>query len=230
MGQDQLILPFHFPDERQFDNFYAGRNEQAVTRVKEAASGGEGQFLYLFGPSSAGCTHLLQACCQAVRSPRQAAYLDCAELSVFSPSILSGFDTYDVICLDHIEAVLHEPAWEEGLFHFYNQALTEKTQLLVAAKTPPAQLGCQLPDLHSRLSAGLSFYIHPLSDEEKAKVLITRANGRGITLDEKTARYLLTHYARDLSDLMALLDRLDKNSWVAQRRLTIPFVKSVLSI
>jgi DnaA family protein len=230
MLHDQLILPFHFPDERQFDTFYSGRNAQAVARLKEVALDTERQFLYLFGAASSGCTHLLQACCQATSQGRQAAYLDCAELSVFSPSILSGFETYDVIALDHIEVIMHEPAWEEQLFHFYNQALAGKANLLVAAKSPPAQLSCQLPDLQSRLSAGLSFYIHPLSDEDKTKVLIMRAHARGMHLDEKTAGYLLTHYARDLSALMALLDRLDQNSLVAQRRLTIPFVKSVLSL
>ncbi len=47
---------------------------------------------------------------------------------------------------------------------------------------------------------------------------------------EETANYLLTRRKRDMASLYALLDRLDLESLKAQRRLTIPFVKTVLVV
>ena len=56
-----------------------------------------------------------------------------------------------------------------------------------------------------------------------------RARLRGLELPPETGRYLLNHYRRDMASLCALLDELDLASLAAQRRLTIPFVKGILS-
>jgi DnaA family protein len=53
---------------------------------------------------------------------------------------------------------------------------------------------------------------------------------RGLDLPVETANYLLTRRKRDMASLYALLDRLDLESLNAQRRLTIPFVKTVLVV
>ena len=45
---------------------------------------------------------------------------------------------------------------------------------------------------------------------------------------EETAQFMLRRFPRDLPTLFALLDTLDTASLIEQRRLTIPFVKSVL--
>jgi len=51
---------------------------------------------------------------------------------------------------------------------------------------------------------------------------------RGLELPDDTAQFLLRRFPRDLPSLFALLDTLDAASLVEQRRLTIPFVKTVL--
>ncbi len=57
-----------------------------------------------------------------------------------------------------------------------------------------------------------------------------RAERRGMTLVEEVGKYILTHCPRHMSTLFAALDVLDKASLAAQRKLTIPFVKSVLQV
>mgnify|MGYP001567375959 CR=1 FL=1 len=44
----------------------------------------------------------------------------------------------------------------------------------------------------------------------------------------KIQKYILNHYPRHMGILFVALDKLDKASLAAQRRLTIPFVKTVL--
>jgi len=54
---------------------------------------------------------------------------------------------------------------------------------------------------------------------------VKRAENRGMMLSEVAAQYLLHHTSRHLPELFNVLDRLEKASLVAQRRITIPFIK-----
>jgi DnaA family protein len=91
-------------------------------------------------------------------------------------------------------------------------------------------MGLIVPDLISRLTWGMVFQLQPLSDEEKLQVLIMRADCRGMTLSEEVGKFILNHCPRHMSTLFAALDALDKVSLAVQRKLTIPFVKTVLQI
>jgi DnaA family protein len=55
-----------------------------------------------------------------------------------------------------------------------------------------------------------------------------RAARRGLDLSEEAALYLVHRLPRDLHSLFAVLDQLDEASMVAQRRLTIPFLREAL--
>ncbi|HWP94854.1 MAG TPA: DnaA/Hda family protein, partial [Gammaproteobacteria bacterium] len=101
-------------------------------------------------------------------------------------------------------------------------------RLLVTAHVAPAALRLGLADLRTRLGWGLVFHLRPLDDEGKLAALRLRAERRGFELPEETARYLLSRFQRDMRTLCGLLEALDTASLAAQRRLTIPFVKSVL--
>jgi DnaA family protein len=55
-----------------------------------------------------------------------------------------------------------------------------------------------------------------------------KAGKLGFEISPQVGHFLLTHFDRDLPSLWALLDKLDKASLAAQRKLTIPFLKQVL--
>ena len=68
----------------------------------------------------------------------------------------------------------------------------------------------------------------PLDDAERREVLKGQAAGRGIELDDTVLDWLFARYARDLGALLDLLDKLDKASLAAQRRITVPFLRGFL--
>lgn len=230
-------IPFQIPlsvslrDDARFENFAAESNELACATLK-AASAGEGeQFLYLWGATGVGCTHLLQAVChEALPHRRQAVYVPLDELKAIGPQALDGLEHVHLVCLDNIQAVVGDAQWEEGLFHFFNRIRQEDNKLVVAANRAPRQLVVNLPDLASRLSWGIVLQIHPLADEHKASVLTKRAAARGIELGEDVTKYLLSHSSRDMGDLFTLLDKLDQASLSAKRKVTIPFIKEVTGL
>jgi DnaA family protein len=134
------------------------------------------------------------------------------------------------VCVDDVEAAAGYGAWEEALFHLYNRLIDSGGGLLVSAAVAPAQLAIRLPDLVSRLGAAPVYQLHPLNDDQSLEAMRLRARQRGFELPEETGRYLLRRLPRDLSALMSLLERLDTASLAAQRKLTVPFVKSVLEL
>uniref|UniRef100_UPI002B1D6593 HdaA/DnaA family protein n=1 Tax=Pseudomonas marginalis TaxID=298 RepID=UPI002B1D6593 len=85
-------------------------------------------------------------------------------------------------------------------------------------------------DLASRLDWGLIYKLHPLSDEEKIQALQLRARMRGFELTEDVCRFVLKRLDRKMGTLFDILNELDHESIVAQRKLTIPFVKDILKL
>jgi DnaA family protein len=51
----------------------------------------------------------------------------------------------------------------------------------------------------------------------------------GIEISDQVGRFLLTHYDRDLPSLWVMLTKLDQESLAAKRKLTIPFLKQIMS-
>ena len=157
-----------------------------------------------------------------------AIYLPLAELVDYQPDeVFSALEYQPLVCLDDTDAVAGNRPWEEALFHLMNRKLQAGGVLLVSASQVPARL-FELPDLVSRLGWGITYTLKPLGDEDVLASLACRARGRGLELPEETAQYLLRRFPRDLPTLFALFDTLDTASLIEQRRLTIPFVKSVL--
>lgn len=72
--------------------------------------------------------------------------------------------------------------------------------------------------------------LHALNDADKVRALQVRARAMGLELREDTALFMVQRLGRDLVSLIDCLERLDKASIAAQRKLTIPFVKAVLAI
>jgi DnaA family protein len=70
--------------------------------------------------------------------------------------------------------------------------------------------------------------VRELNDEEQLEALELRARLRGLELPPETARYLQRRFPRDMRTLCDILDTLDDASFVAQRRLTVPFIRDVI--
>ena len=150
------------------------------------------------------------------------------DLQSTSPDVIDGLATREFICLDDIHAVARFPQWERALFDLYNSISDAKSVLIVSADSSPRDSGFELPDLKSRLSLLPAFHLRPMAEEDRQKALQLRASHRGLELPDETARYLITRSKRDMASLYALLDNLDGEALVAQRRLTVPFVRGVI--
>ncbi len=224
----QLPLSIRLRDHATFENFLPADNQQVVVTLQRAAvsDNDDATALYLWGAAGSGKSHLMQAACHSVTACDEVAvYLPLRDYEMFAPALLEGMESLALVCLDDIEAIAGQSEWEEAIFHLYNRMQANGTQLVVSANSAPQGLPLLLPDLMTRLGWGLVFQLNELNDEKKVEALQMRAQAIGMEISDDVARYLFSRTRRDMHSLFALLERLDHATLVAQRRLTIPFLK-----
>lgn len=225
----QLALDIELPEEASLESFCWERNELLKNQIDYQLTHKKERFFYLWGKEGVGKSHLLQAISHAKQE--SVTYLPLTLINSYGPEILVGIETLSLICIDDIDVVAGDKAFEEALFHLYNKCRDNtNVMLFISGKSSPTQLPIQLPDLRSRLAWGLSFEVHGLSEDNQITVLMTRAKQKGLSLTVQVAQYLLHHYVRDMHHLNRLLETLDKASLAQKRKLTIPFVKQTLKM
>lgn len=201
----QLLLDIQPAPAPSLENFVPGRNTEALYHLLQAATGhAETRFITLWGPGGSGKTHLLAAC---------------ADLAKLHGTELIIAD--DVQTLDDDAQII--------LFNTYNRLRASGGVLIASGDAAPMQMGLR-DDLATRLSWGLVYQLHPLTDEEKAQALMAHAAERGMKLPDEVVDYCLRHLRRDLRTLMATLDALDRWSLTAKRPVTLPLLRQLLQL
>nr|WP_255595437.1 DnaA regulatory inactivator Hda [Lysobacter sp. BMK333-48F3] len=233
-----MPLTLRYPPDQRLET-YVDAPEGAIAQLRALAththetagyvdpSGAD--WVYLAGPSGVGKTHLLLgACAEADAAGRRAAYLPLAAAVGRLREALHALEGNDLLALDGIEAIAGRREDEIALFDTHNRARQAGIALIYAARENPDELALTLPDLRSRLSQCTRMVLTPLNDEGRAQVLRQRAQRRGLALEEAALEWLLKRTDRDLGGLTQTLDKLDRASLAAQRRITVPFLRQTL--
>lgn len=223
-----MPLTLHYPPDQRLET-YLGAPPGAVAQLRALAVGAVADWLYISGAAGTGKTHLaLAVCAAAEQAGRAAIYLPLAAARGRVREALEGLERHEVIALDGLDAVAGQREDEIALFDFHNRVRAAGGALLYTGRTFPEGLGLVLPDLRSRLGQCGRITLAPLDEPGRAAVLQARALRRGLSLDRAALDWLLTRTGRDLGSLVAVLDRLDRESLAAKRRLTVPFLRGVL--
>ncbi|HZO22879.1 MAG TPA: DnaA regulatory inactivator Hda [Steroidobacteraceae bacterium] len=224
----QLPLGVRMVDRARFGSFLPARNGEALEHAQRTAAGAASGVSWFCGPPGAGKTHLLQAICCSASESETAGYFPLGELQRLGPGVLEGLAQLGCVCLDDVQGLAGELSWERAVFGLLREIEELGRRLVLAAPSPPALLNWKLPDLGSRLAAAAIFQLRVLDEAEQREALQLRARMRGVELPEETSRWLQRRFPRDMRTLYELLDTLDEAALVAQRRLTVPFIRSVL--
>lgn len=225
----QLPLAFSRLDIYDFASYLPGANGDAVECLLNTALGRGAKNIYLWGKQGAGKSHLLQAACKlAAADQRPCAYVPLALLGDARPEILASLDELSLVCMDDLDAVAGKEEWEIAMFNLFNRLKDADIPLVMSARNSPSGIPVCLPDLKSRLAWDLSFRLRPMDESLKMIALQRRAEARGFALSDGVMEYLIRRVNRDTHNLFRWLDRLDAHSLVAQKKLTVPFVKRIL--
>jgi DnaA family protein len=233
----QLPLGVRLRADAVFESFAPGANGEVLAALRGSAA----LPVWLWGGAQSGKTHLLQALCAAgdvkgtlapaAGSPAAgspAAYFPLDRTLALPPEALLGFEHCRILCLDDVDAVAGDAAWERALFRLFNDAAEHGTRLVFAARVAPRHPDWILDDWRSRATACVVYQLRDLDEAGRVEALRLRAAQRGLTLPPETSEYLMRRMPRDLGSLFEILDRLDEASLLAQRRLTVPFIRAAL--
>lgn len=229
----QLPLTLRFSPDQRFETF-VGAPEGALALLRAFARGETGataavSTVFLAGAHGTGKTHLaLAVCAEADTAGARAAYVPLAAARGRVRDALEAYEHADLIALDGLDAAVGARDDEIALFDAHNRWRDAGRRVLYTATATPDALPLTLPDLRSRLSQCARIALDVLDDTGRAEVLRLRAQRRGLQLETPAIDWLLKRVDRDLGSLTALLDRLDRESLAAQRRITVPFLRRIV--
>ena len=190
---------------------------------------GESQ-LGIWGEVASGKTHLLNATAEFAR--RQGIRLqiyDGGQLRLCDAEAFDGYHDCELLVIDNLDRLAGDPSWEACFCQVINRCRAGEYRFLYSMSEKPTDLVTRLADFRSRLQWGLMLQLPSVDDAEIRRILQKRAGLLGFELSNEVVSYLMTRRARNLSEQIGLLHRLDGISLSQQRRVTIPLVRQVLS-
>jgi len=213
-----------------FETFVSDQDYNLLNMLKELrVHSNEPRQYYIWGAKQTGKSHLLHSVCNyLVGTEQRTIYLPLEELSSSNANIFQNIHNLDIVCIDDIDKVLGDNNWESALFQLINELRAKNKNLVMTASNNPNCMNVSMPDLKSRLVWGPVYKLSALDDEQKTVALQRHAKARGFEISLDVCNYLMKRYTRELTQLVTLLDQIDHHSLVQQRKVTIPFVKTVL--
>ncbi len=228
---EQFPLHFEFRANQTFDDFFAGANEPIIEDLKRCVLGNGEQQIFVWGKSGQGKSHLLQACCHSAQQhQRRSFYFDLARYSRHQPAILMGLDDYDVVCVDNMDWIIGQENWELALCEFMQRHFECGHQLIISATGLPNYMTIKTPDLKTHLSWGLTFQLKTLVNTHSIDALIFKADAMGFEISPQVGRFLMIQHQTELEGLWHLLEKIDRASLAAKRKLTVPFLKRLFNV
>lgn len=203
-----------------FETYVAGPNALAVAQLS-AALPRAAQY-YLWGPQGSGKTHLLRAWAASLQADgAQVGWFDCADAlpwvfrAEWTAVVVDGCDLLD-------------EAKQRAVFTLYTQAADQGASFAAAGRLPPVDLAMR-EDLRTRLGWGHVLALQCLSETEARAAMRREADRRGLFLSDEVMAFVMRRFSRDMKDMMALLDMVDRYSLSQGRAVTVPLLRQMIA-
>ncbi len=216
----QLAFNLRLENHTRLDDFVGA----AGTRLRDLPG-----FVLVYGAAGSGKSHLLQGLCHRAHAAGDSVIF-LSSLPDLAPCVLDGLEGSSLVCLDDVDRVIGRRPWQEALFHLINGMRDHGGRLVFSSTVPVAELQPALADLASRLKGAYLVATDDLDDADKLEVIRRKAQRRGFEMSEEVCRFILSRARRDMHHLARLVDRLDRETLMQQKKVTIPFVKAALGL
>lgn len=222
MSAEQFVLPLPVRTARGRDAFFVSASNAEALAMIDADDQWPGGKLVLTGPHGAGKTHLVHLWAER----RAIAIVTAADLAEADVPTLAGTGAVAVEDADHGM----ERDAETALFHLHNMLAAQGGALLVTGQGAPSHWQIETPDLASRLNGATHVRLRPADDALVQAVILKIAEDRQMILPPDLFAWLTTRLPRALGEVATAMATLDQAALRDQRRLTVPFARTVLAL
>jgi chromosomal replication initiation ATPase DnaA len=228
-----------------FDAFVVGPSNRlavAAARTVAESPGTAYNPLFIYSASGLGKTHLLMAVGTLARSlsPTLAvAYLTLEEfVEAFHAAVAAGqgeafrhrFDAVDIVLIDDVHFLTTRLETQAELLRLVTQLLEAGHQVVLSSDRPPQEIEQLDERLISRFAGGLVVDIGPPEFETRLAILRRKAEERGVDFERAILAAVAAFEARNVRELLGVLNRLIAFQAVNEGALTADGVRTLLGL
>lgn len=205
----QLPLDIAIEPAPTLSNFIVGGNGDLLACLQRMMNSAQPQFIYIWGQSGVGKTHLAQAFAQLVDG-----------VPTFREDTLS-------YAVDDVDTLNDEGL--DRLFELMNQVRGHSTTtLLMTGRRSPAENFVR-PDIRSRLMWGPVYQLLPITGQ-MWEALLAQAKARGIQVTPEAEQWMQTYLPKDIKELSRVISEIDRELLIHKKGvITVPALKRWLS-
>lgn len=231
----QLPLKIGLREEVCFDTFIAEEEGVvlALNRFQQTLlKSNNGDAFYFQGESGSGKTHILQAACRFMTEKKSSSvYLPLGDESLpLIPDVLNGLEQTLLVCLDDVENIIGQPEWEHALTSLLMRSKELGHKVVLSGTNPAGSWSIATTELTHAMMSVLPITLKPLTNKPDIVLAMQRhALKLGFELPLDVGNYLIKQFSTDLQELLSVLRILEQATFVEKRRMTLPFVKQILT-
>jgi chromosomal replication initiator protein len=226
-----------------FATFVMGRANRFAFAAAENAVQHPGKTnpLLLFGPTSTGKTHLLEAIWSESKrrqSQLHAVYVTAEQFTssymeacraTGHPSFRQKYRNVDLLIVDDIQFLAGKRATLAELLHTIDCLIQKGRQIVFSASCRPSELKALGEEFCSRLASGIAAELEPPDHAMRKGILRQRAAVLGIQLSDDVEDFIATHFTHHARQLNGALNRLHAVSKVCSEPITRTMAEEALA-
>jgi chromosomal replication initiation ATPase DnaA len=228
-----------------FDSFVVGpANRLAVSAARMAAENPGAAYnpLFIYSASGLGKTHLLTAVGARARelaAELRVEYLTLEEfVDAYHAAVAAGqgeafrtrFADVNVVLIDDVQFLAQRLETQAELLRLVTQALEQEHQVVLASDRPPNEIEHLDERLISQFAGGLVVDIGPPEFETRLAILRRKAEERGADFEQAVLTAVASYEARNVRELLGLLNRLIAFQAVNEGALTEEGARTLLGL
>ena len=198
----------HLSADLRFETFYESACNREALRIAEATAARPGQaplnFIFIYGPSGVGKTHLCQAIGQRameLHPTMRVCYVSSSkfETQFIRDSLMRGtergmfidfYQQMDILIIDDIQGLIGKIKTQQAFFDIFNHLYLLGKQIIVTCDVPPVDLKGMEARIMTRIQSAMMLRIDRPDLELRRKILQRRVADSGVELGEECVEFI----------------------------------------
>ena len=198
----------HLSADLRFETFYESACNREALSIAEATAARPGQaplnFIFIYGPSGVGKTHLCQAIGQRameLHPTMRVCYVSSSkfETQFIRDSLMRGtergmfidfYQQMDILIIDDIQGLIGKTKTQQAFFDIFNHLYLLGKQIIVTCDVPPVDLKGMEARIMTRIQSAMMLRIDRPDLELRRKILQRRVADSGVELGEECVEFI----------------------------------------